>query len=128
MDVYDKLKKDKKSSALASLVICIYLCIMSILLWIPCHYYGTTLLFIKCMNANKFALDKRVFELINWNLYTVIYIAHVFEINQISKEWYNDVSACGSLGDPIKNFKFSYLLYVSVSFSDNGDGDDGVLH
>ena len=84
MDVYDKLKKDKKSSALASLVICIYLCIMFVLLWIPCHYYGTTFLFVKCMNENKPALDKRFLEFINWNLYTVIYIAHVFEINRSS--------------------------------------------
>ena len=47
---YDKLKKDKESSALASLVICIYLCIMSFLLLIQCHHYEIISLIVKCMH------------------------------------------------------------------------------
>ena len=58
---YDKLKKDKKSSALASLVICIYLCIMSFLLLIQCHHYGIAPLIVKCMHKNEYASDEHGF-------------------------------------------------------------------
>ena len=81
--IQDK-ERQEKSSALVSLVICIYLCIMSILLLIRYNYYGIALLSVNCMNDNETTSNKRVLELINWNLYSVIYITHVFKINRSS--------------------------------------------
>ena len=38
-----------------------------------------------------------------------------------------DVSVCDNLGDPTENFKI-LILYVSVSFSNDSNGSNGVLH